>query len=83
MYVRKKRGNFMPELEDAVQRLRQDQALADRFIINPLQVLRELEVDTSNLRIQPAPPPPAGRDLEQTRGICVSIGAFVCVDVGT
>lgn len=73
----------MPELADAFQRLRQDRALTDRFIINPLQVLRELQVDTSNIRIESTTPPPPGRDLEQTRSICVSLGAVFCVSAGT
>lgn len=70
--------SIMPELQDAFVTIRQDPALARRFSENPTQVLSELQVDTTNLRI---------RTLGQTRGlddrgICISVGCIVCVDVG-
>lgn len=75
----------MTELKEAFEKIRSDKALARRAVNDPMGVLQELGVDTSNLKVREIPvdsPEAAGEIEEKGVSVCVSGGCGACVSVG-
>ena len=79
--------------KDAFKKITSDRALAKRFTEDPQQVLKELQVDTSGLKITMIPKEqaqitdvkPESPQREPLLGCsgCVSIGCVVCPSIGS
>lgn len=75
------------ELLEATKKIQADKALTKRFSKDPTAVLKELGVDTSNLKINPVKSGELNDDdLENVAGgtsVCVSVGCIACASVGS
>ncbi|WP_155845583.1 hypothetical protein [Arthrobacter sp. 162MFSha1.1] len=76
----------MATLNDAFQRLQDDNALAKAFMDDPTATLNQLQVDTTNVDVQTvfgSLPVKPGEAVAKAGSICLSAGVKgVCLTVG-
>jgi hypothetical protein len=71
------------ELNDALNKIKNDQSLKDKFYSDPQGELKALGVDTSKLKIKKVSNPSKTVKPGFATSICVSVGELVGASVGS